>query len=81
MPRIISYKPVEDTAPFEGVFYKQFSGTLKRRPENNFGFVEDVFIPASLLGDAQGGAELSGTAAVSYNRVKDLLSWRATSLK
>lgn len=65
--------------PINGVergLVKEFSGTVSIK-QNGFGFVGDVFVPASMLKGVEDGLTLSGKAIPSYDEKKDRWGWAA----
>lgn len=77
--KIISCRPTEnDIIDYDGVFYMQFNGTLKKRDDNPFGFVDEIFIDGRLLPEgAVNGDEICGIAIPVYNRKKEAWGWKA----
>jgi len=68
--------------PINGVergLVKEFSGTVSIK-QNGFGFVGDVFVPASMLKGVEDGLTLSGKAIPSYDEKKDRWGWAALRL-
>ena len=61
------------TETCEGV--KTVQGNLKLHPSDNFGFIEDVFIPGYLLNQFKNGMSLSVQTVLSYEKKKEKWSW------
>ena len=62
---------------------KAFEGTIRKKDENDFAFVDDIFIEPSIvkgLGLTH-GSFAKGFAILSYNRKKATWSWKAREIK
>ncbi len=69
----------EPTDGVEAGLIKEFSGILSIK-QGGYGFVEDVFIPASMLKDFENNTFVSGKVGLSYEEKKDKWGWTALQL-
>lgn len=78
--KVVSLKAVEDTTPYYGKLFQVFRGFLRIRQGNKFGFVGDVYVSPGLAAPFSDFSEVTGTAAISYDRKKDRWSWSAIEI-
>lgn len=59
-------------------FAKEVKGVVKKSSDKDFGFIDDVFVPPSIIEKKKliDGLEISGTAIKSYNKSKKVWSWK-----
>lgn len=77
---VVTCRPDAETAPYEGVFFRHIHGALSIRYGNTFGFVDDVFVDASLAKDVADRTPVNVAAVISYNVKKERWGWRAIQL-
>jgi len=73
-----------DSRPDEAI-YRPFDGTLSVQPGRSFGFVDDIFVDATLL--LESGlldavqVRVRGNALISYDKKKGKWGWKAIMIK
>lgn len=79
--KILTAKKVDSNLTSEAI--KQFQGTLKVIPPQNFGFVEDVFIDSQMVEKYKlnDGQTVEGRAILSFNKKKDEWGWKGIEIK
>lgn len=71
---------VENIQVIETQDIRSFKGSLKVS-EKGFGFVNgEFFVPPGLVEGVQRDAEVSGTAVMSFDKVKNKYGWKAITL-
>lgn len=62
---------------------KSFEGNLEQRPDNKFGFCDNVFIDAGILKNLNltNGEHIKGTAMISFNKKKNEWGWKAIRIE
>ena len=79
--KILSAKKAEPNLTLEAI--RNFEGSLKVIPPQNFGFADDVFIEPKLIQDNNlaDGQTLTGKAILSFNKKKNEWGWKAIEIK
>ena len=80
MYKVMTLKKSE-TEPDDSIF-KKFKGTLRKRDDKSFGFVDDLFVQPDLIekNNLENGQELSGEAILSFNKKKEEWGWKVISI-
>ena len=62
-------------------FSKTFTGILKRLPGRAYGFVDNIFVPPSVVGNWGNSSQVTGLAVKSYDKLKECVGWKALKLE
>jgi hypothetical protein len=67
----------------EQQFIREFTGTIRIRENNAFGFVDNIFVSPAFVTKCKltDGSSVTGKAIKSYNKKKDEWGWQAISIK
>ncbi|MDI3527796.1 MAG: hypothetical protein PWR03_1979 [Tenuifilum sp.] len=78
--RILSARKVDDDLPCDAI--KSFNGKLTKKPSQNFGFVNDIFVEPKIIEryNLRDGQFLSGMAILSYHNKKKTLGWKVIKI-
>ena len=78
--RVITIKPT-DQKPGEGLM-KFFEGVFQKRENQEFGFVENIFIDPDIIKKKKltDGEKLKGQAIISFNKKKNEWGWKLLKL-
>ena len=62
---------------------KDFEGTIKVISQQNFGFIEDIFIEPKIVKESKltDGQQVKGKAILSFNKKKNEWGWKAIEIK
>ncbi len=79
--KVLTAKKAESKLTSEAI--KNFEGTLKIIPPQNFGFIGDIFIEPKLLQATilKGGESVKGRAILSFNKKKNEWGWKAIEIE
>ncbi|MBD8489742.1 hypothetical protein IFO69_13375 [Echinicola sp. CAU 1574] len=79
--KILSAKKAESNLTSEAI--RDYEGTLKIIPPQNFGFVDDVFVEPKFIQDNKltDGQSLAGKAILSFNKKRNEWGWKTIELK
>lgn len=75
--RLVWFARTTEPAPMH--FVKPYQGNLCRH-KGGFGFVGDIYLPDSLMGDKGDGVSVTGLAVMETNRKSGKKGWRAITI-
>jgi len=78
--KILSARKAESHLNSEAV--RDYEGTLKVIPPENFGFVDNCFVPPKLIAEnkVQNGETVNGKAVLSFNKKKNEWGWKVITV-
>ncbi len=80
--KILTCTKIDDVTPYVGTFVKKIDGVFKIKPNQQFGFVDDIYVHPDLINENMtNGVSVVGTAVQSFDTKKGTWGWRAISLK
>lgn len=79
--KILTAKKADSNLTADAI--KNFDGTLKVIPPQNFGFIEDVFVDPKIIEEKKltDGHKIKGRAILSFNKKKNEWGWKAIEIK
>ena len=80
--RAFTLQKIKDISNVDLPALKMISGKIEIRPDKNFGFVDDVFIPPNLIGSSEliDGQTISVKAILTYNKSKKEWGWKGVEI-